>query len=83
MPQKGNVALIPLLLLLGVIVVAVVVLGRSGKIPTSLAPLIPYAKTVKKEPTVELKSEYQNPFDKSSQYTNPFSGYRNPFDALK
>lgn len=33
--------------------------------------------------TVALKSEYQNPFDKNTQYENPFSSYHNPFDELK
>ena len=32
---------------------------------------------------VALKTEYQNPFDKNTQYTNPFSDYQNPFDNLK
>lgn len=36
-----------------------------------------------KEPTVTLKEEYQNPFDKEAQYVNPFSDYKNPFDSLK
>ncbi len=29
------------------------------------------------------KAQYQNPLDKSSQYTNPFSETKNPFDNLK
>lgn len=28
---------------------------------------------------VELKSEYKNPFDKETQYVNPFNQYKNPF----
>lgn len=32
---------------------------------------------------IQLKTEYQNPFDKKTQYVNPFSGYKNPFDQLK
>ncbi len=35
------------------------------------------------EVKVALKSEYQNPFDSSTQYQNPFSDYHNPFDDLK
>lgn len=35
-----------------------------------------------KEPTVTLTKDYDNPFDKSTQYTNPFSEYKNPFDNL-
>ena len=33
--------------------------------------------------SVALKTEYQNPFDKSTQYQNPFNDYHNPFDELK
>lgn len=33
--------------------------------------------------TAELKTEYQNPLDEKTQYVNPFSEYKNPFDELK
>ena len=39
-------------------------------------------KTAKIEPTVSLTKDYDNPFDKSTQYVNPFSEYKNPFDSL-
>ena len=32
---------------------------------------------------VELKADYKNPLDKSSQYVNPFSKIKNPFDSLQ
>ncbi len=32
---------------------------------------------------VELQKEYNNPFDKSAQYVNPFSTSKNPFDSMK
>jgi hypothetical protein len=31
------------------------------------------------KPTVKLQAQYNNPFDKDSQYANPFSQYKNPF----
>lgn len=34
-------------------------------------------------PSVSLKSEYNNPFDKNTQYVNPFEGYKNPFVVAK
>ncbi|MBI4084502.1 MAG: hypothetical protein HY431_01210 [Candidatus Levybacteria bacterium] len=40
-------------------------------------------QSAKKGPTVNLVTEYNNPFDKKSQYVNPFSKYKNPFDTLK
>lgn len=33
--------------------------------------------------TVALQTQYQNPFDKGTQYANPFSQYKNPFDTAK
>ena len=36
-----------------------------------------------KEPTVELKTEYSNPFDKNTQYINPFDQTKNPFAVAK
>ena len=36
-----------------------------------------------KEPKVALKTEYKNPFEKESQYVNPFDQFKNPFHNLK
>lgn len=33
--------------------------------------------------TVSLQTQYENPFDKNTQYANPFSQYKNPFDTAK
>lgn len=33
-------------------------------------------------PKVELKTEYKNPFDKETQYVNPFQEFKNPFNNL-
>lgn len=40
-------------------------------------------KPKKKAASVQLENEYQNPFDEKTQYVNPFSSYKNPFDTLK
>lgn len=32
---------------------------------------------------VPVRVEYKNPFDKKTQYVNPFSSYKNPLDSLK
>lgn len=39
-------------------------------------PALPF---LQKGPSVELKTEYKNPFDKETQYVNPFESYKNPF----
>lgn len=35
-----------------------------------------------KKPNVELKTEYKNPFDRETQYVNPFQEYKNPFNNI-
>lgn len=40
------------------------------------------AQTSVQKPNVAPKREYSNPFEKSTQYVNPFSDYKNPFDNL-
>lgn len=80
MNQKGVVHLaVPLLLLLA-IVAGFFILSAAGVLK---APKLPALPGIKKEPTVSLQKQYQNPFDKDAQYINPFSQYKNPFDALK
>ena len=39
--------------------------------------------TSKQKATVSLQTRYDNPFDKNTQYANPFSQYKNPFDTAK
>ncbi len=80
--QKGVLHLVlPLVLLFitGAVIFGLITFGII-KIPSKLLPSLP---GIKKEPTVSLQKQYQNPFDKSAQYVNPFSSYKNPFDSLK
>lgn len=80
MRQKGIIHLIPLEVIFVLIVAgAVFYVVSQGivKLPSSLTSLS------QKGPKVELQTQYQNPFEKSSQYVNPFSGYKNPFDQVK
>jgi len=80
MNQKGVVHLAVPLLLLVVAAAAFFILVASGILK---GPKLPTLPSLKKEPTVSLQNQYQNPFDKNAQYVNPFSGYKNPFDAIK
>lgn len=34
---------------------------------------------LQKAPKVSIKTEYKNPFDKKTQFVNPFKTYKNPF----
>ena len=80
MNQKGVVALaVPLLLLL-IAAAVIYMLFSSGVLKKTTLPSLPGQK---KEPTVQLQKQYQNPFDKNTGYKNPFSGYKNPFDSIK
>lgn len=79
--QKGYSALfilIAVLLLLGVGLVFTSLWSKKYTLPFSSQ-----TKETTNESTVTLKTDYQNPFDKNTQYVNPFSEYKNPFDSLK
>ena len=79
--QKGVIHLaLPLVLLL-LIVAGFFALSYFGviKLPSFLSKL-PFASPGSK---VELKAEYKNPFDKETQFVNPFQEYKNPFVTNK
>lgn len=78
--QKGFAHLL-LLILVFVVGIVVVVLVSMGviKLPSSLSSLV----TKKSGATVQVKTEYKNPFAKESQYVNPFDQYKSPFLTLK
>lgn len=80
--QRGIIQLVVPLLLLIIGAVVLYLLVSQGIINLPKTPYLPKL-TTSKEPTVALQKQYQNPFDKSAQYVNPFSEYKNPFDALK
>ena len=71
--QKGVVHLLALFLILAAIAFLALLLVKGGVIKTR----------VSKDVQVQLASEYQNPFNKDTQYVNPFSEYKNPFDNLR
>lgn len=80
-PREAGVVhlLIPLLLLL-IIGAVVYFLFTTGiiKNPLGKLPIIG-----QKGPKVSIKKEYKNPFNKSTQYVNPFQTYKNPFVVSK
>ncbi len=78
--QKGIVHLIPLFLVTILIGLAVgYFLISKGFIKNPAPSVIKIAS----EAQVELQADYKNPLDKSSQYVNPFSEFKNPFDNLE
>ncbi len=81
---QSGIAHLILLLVAVIFISALLLLVSSGiiKNPTQLIRDKVQKNSVK-EPAVKLLSSYRNPFDKNSQYVNPFSAYKNPFDSLK
>lgn len=80
MNQKGVIHLalpLILLLLLGGAVFLLVYFGIITN-PFKNLPILG-----QKGPKVDVKSEYKNPFDKNTQYVNPFETYKNPFVVSK
>ena len=74
--QKGVIHLFLIFFILLIIGGSIYLLSYFGfiKNPFSKLPFIG-----QKEPQVTLKTEYKNPFDKDTQYVNPFETYKNPF----
>lgn len=82
MPQnRGFIHLLPLLLLGVVAFITIGLLLVYNGVVKNPAPSL--LKLPGQKASVELKADYKNPLDKTSQYLNPFSAYKNPFDTLK
>lgn len=73
--QKGVVHLLPIFFVLALIAAITLVLVSRGIIKNPLTKITKSA--------VAPTTQYSNPLDKESQYVNPFSSYKNPFDKLK
>ncbi|EKD65697.1 MAG: hypothetical protein ACD_50C00012G0002 [uncultured bacterium] len=69
--QKGIAHLILIFVILAILIVAgALVLKKFIKIP---------GLSQTQESNIAIKSEYKNPFNKDSQYVNPFDQYKSPF----
>lgn len=73
--KKGFVHLLPIIIVLALTGIVIFVLIQQGfiKKPSLFGS---------KKPTVDLKTEYKNPFDKKTQYANPFNDFKNPFNNI-
>lgn len=67
--KKPIFFVIPVLVIVGIVVAFLIIRGNL-KAPAGL---------FSKAPRVELKTTYKNPFNKDTQYVNPFDKYKNPF----
>ena len=76
--------------LIGVIIALVILVGvavwlvtREGGSEGAARSFLPLAGLRQQPTEVTLKSEYTNPFDRGSQYVNPFEDYKSPFVSLQ
>lgn len=67
--QKGIVHLFLLVLIVVIAIVAFLIFQGKIKLPSLF----------QQSPKVDLKTSYENPFKKETQYVNPFDTYKNPF----
>jgi len=74
-----NVILIVVLVIVILVGIDIFLVFRNlaNSVNKSLSSLEPT-----KQASVTLKNQYDNPFDKNTQYSNPFSSSQNPFDNL-
>ncbi len=80
--QKGVAhLLVPVFLLLVAAVAFGLLYFGVIKNPFKNIPFI--NKIGQQQPTADVKTDYQNPFNKETQYVNPFETYKNPFVIAK
>jgi len=79
--KKGAAHLIPIVIIFAVTLLLIGALFYT-KVLNKKIPSITN-KSNNQEASVQIKKDYQNPFDKNTQYVNPFDQTKNPFDNLK
>lgn len=75
--NKKNILLSLGIILTVLALITALVLVKNKKNPTG--QITQQASKVQ----VPVRVEYKNPFDKKTQYVNPFSSYKNPLDFLR
>ncbi len=80
MSTKGFIYLVPLLLVALIVGLGIgYFLISKGFIENPAPNVIKINSTAQ----IDLKADYKNPLDKTSQYVNPFSEFKNPFDKFQ
>ena len=72
--QRGIIHILPMGIILVLLVIVYLIWQGTIKLPGGL---------LQRGPKVELQETYKNPFDKETQYVNPFDKYKNPFVTNK
>lgn len=78
MPKQRGLAPIVIILIIAAVAIVGYLLFTQGKLKVPL----PTKEQQEQSAAVNLTTEYKNPFDKKSSYTNPFAEYKNPFDTI-
>lgn len=83
MSQQRGFAHLLLILLVVLIAGVIAYLFYTNNLPGFSKTKLNFQTSTEESSSV-LKTEYQNPFEEKSSYTNPFSNpdYQNPFDNL-
>lgn len=81
--KQIRLLILAVLLFLTSLVTNYVILKHRAEQENLAKPLVTELKNQPQQSNVSLKKDYKNPFDKDTQYVNPFSQYKNPFDSLK
>lgn len=77
LPSKRSLVVVGVVVLIILIGAAVWLYGRSRS-----GASLPIGASILGQSKVEAKKEYKNPFDRTSQFVNPFSEVKSPFTAL-
>lgn len=87
--QRGSKTILPIVtaLVFMVLLIAGVGMGvnyitRQNELLTSTPIPSPSVPTIGPQASVQLDVQYKSPFDEKTQYVNPFSEQKNPFDQL-
>ncbi|MBI4021993.1 MAG: hypothetical protein HY372_01415 [Candidatus Andersenbacteria bacterium] len=79
-PVAVVVAVAVVLLLILVILLMALSRGQKGE---SLVPSLPGLSQGEAASEVVPQTEYENPFERDTQYVNPFDDTKSPFDSLQ
>ncbi len=82
--KKTIIAVVAVLVFVVLLAIIGLYVTRVYKKPgATTSDLIPQLLKSSEVSKINLKTEYQNPFDKDTQYVNPFSEFKSPFQSLQ
>lgn len=81
--DKSRMLMLVGVIVLVVFVVVVIVMTTLSRKSSSTAD-VPKAQQISGEISdIALNEAYENPFDRDTQYSNPFNEFKSPFESLR